>query len=112
FAATPNGTTAADVSSKSFMFGATAPARPATPPKAMQEVTMDESPARDMSLNGHTKAPERPTLNFSFNTPSGSALFAQSPATTSASFSFGGPGATVNPFAKEEKKETKPSVSF
>ncbi|KAG6379232.1 hypothetical protein JVT61DRAFT_11680 [Boletus reticuloceps] len=58
-----------------------------------------------------SKAPERPTLNFSFATPSGSALFAQSPATTSAPFSFGGPGATLNPFAKEEK-ETKPTVSF
>lgn len=73
---------------------------------------MDESPARDMVLNGNSKAPERPTLNFSFNTPSGSALFAQSPATTTAPFSFGAPGATINPFAKEEKKETKPAVSF
>ena len=73
---------------------------------------MDESPARDTVLNGNSKAPERPTLNFSFSTPSGSALFAQSPATTTAPFSFGAPGAMVNPFAKEEKKETKPTVTF
>ncbi|KAG8217226.1 hypothetical protein J3R82DRAFT_5312 [Butyriboletus roseoflavus] len=112
FGATPSGTTAADVSSKPFTFGPTASARPVTPPKAVQEVTMDESPARDMVLNGNGKAPERPTLDFSFNTPSGSALFAQSPATTTAPFNFGAPGATVNPFAKEEKKETKPAVSF
>ncbi|KAG9318164.1 hypothetical protein JVU11DRAFT_240 [Chiua virens] len=112
FGGAPSGTTAADVSNKSFAFGSTTSARPVTPPKAVQEVTMDESPVRDMVLNGNGKAPERPTLNFSFNPPSESALFAQSPATTTAPFSFGAPGATVNPFAKEEIKETKPAVLF
>ncbi|KAH0830287.1 hypothetical protein J3R83DRAFT_1652 [Lanmaoa asiatica] len=96
FGATPSGTTAADVSSKPFAaFGSTMSARPVTPPKVVQEQS-----------TGKTNA------QFLFNTPSGSALFAQSPATTTAPFSFGAPGATVNPFAKEEKKETKPAVSF
>ncbi|KAF8556909.1 hypothetical protein OG21DRAFT_1482683 [Imleria badia] len=112
FGGAPSGTTAADVSSKPFSFGATTSTRPVTPPKAVQEVMMDESPARDMVLNGNGKPPERPTLSFAFNTPSGSALFAQSPATTTAPFSFGGPGATANPFAGEDKKDTKPAVSF
>ncbi|KAG1730594.1 hypothetical protein EDB19DRAFT_1375920 [Suillus lakei] len=98
------GSNAADTS-KPFNFGqppaAPAPARSATPPKADQEISMDESPSRDMN-NG--KAPERPTLDFSSftgasSTPAGSTLFAQSPATaTGPGFGFG--TASANPFAK------------
>ncbi|KAH7889952.1 hypothetical protein F5I97DRAFT_1800445 [Phlebopus sp. FC_14] len=109
FGGPPSGSNAADVSSKSFSFGQPTAARPATPPKVDQEVNMDESPSRDMNLNGNGKPPERPSLNFSFATPStsGSALFAQSPATAaSAPFSFGAA------FQKEEKPESKPAVSF
>lgn len=110
------GSNATDAS-KPFNFGqsapAPAPARPATPPKADQEISMDESPSRDMNTNG--KAPERPTLDFSSftgasSTPAGSTLFAQSPATaTGPGFGFG--TASVNPFAKQEDKE-KPGMAF
>lgn len=74
---------------------------------------MDESPTREMNINGSGKVPERPTLNFSFPTPSttGSALFAQSPATPAPTFSFG--TSTVNPFAKDAKAaDEKPKTSF
>ena len=103
------GSNAADTS-RSFSFGqptpSLAPARPVTPPKAVQEISMDESPSRDMTPNG--KAPERPTLDFSFNaagnTPAGSTLFAQSPATTTGpGFGFG--AASASPFAKPEDKD-------
>ncbi|KAI6151036.1 hypothetical protein BKA82DRAFT_9388 [Pisolithus tinctorius] len=107
------GSNAADVSSKSFSFTPTTPVRPATPPKVEQEVNMDESPTREMNINGSGKVPERPTLNFSFPTPSttGSALFAQSPATPAPTFSFG--TSTVNPFAKDAKAaDEKPKTSF
>ncbi|KAG0706363.1 hypothetical protein DFH29DRAFT_798350 [Suillus ampliporus] len=109
------GSNAADTS-KPFNFGQSAPvpvpARSITPPKADQEISMDESPSRDMNTNG--KAPERPTLNFSFtgasSTPAGSTLFAQSPATaTGPGFGFGTPSA--NPFAKPEDKD-KPGMAF
>lgn len=110
------GSNAADTS-KSFNFGQSAPApaptRPATPPKVDQEISMDESPSRDMNING--KAPERPTLDFSSftgasSTPAGSTLFAQSPATaTGPGFGFG--TASNNPFAKPEDKE-KPGMAF
>lgn len=110
------GSNAADTS-KPFNFGQSAltpaPARPATPPKADQEISMDESPSREMSTNG--KAPERPTLDFSSfigasSTPAGSTLFAQSPATaTGSGFGFG--TASTNPFAKPEDKE-KPGMAF
>ncbi|KAF9234784.1 hypothetical protein BU15DRAFT_52170 [Melanogaster broomeanus] len=101
--ATPTGSTAADVSSKPFSFGPTTPSRPVTPPKVEQEVTMDESPTRDIVINGNGKAPERPSLNFSFTTPS---------TTAAPAFSFGPTSATVNPFGKEEKTETKAGISF
>ncbi|KAG2149306.1 hypothetical protein DEU56DRAFT_752938 [Suillus clintonianus] len=110
------GSNAADTS-KSFNFGqpapAPVPARAATPPKADQEISMDESPSRDMNTNG--KAPERPTLDFSSftgasSTPAGSTLFAQSPATaTGPGFGFG--TASANPFAKPEDKD-KPGMAF
>ncbi|KAG1749106.1 uncharacterized protein EDB91DRAFT_1344766 [Suillus paluster] len=111
------GSNASDTS-KPFNFGQSAPApapappRSITPPKADQEVSMDESPSRDMNTNG--KAPERPTLNFSFtgasSTPAGSTLFAQSPATaTGPGFGFG--TSSANPFVKPEDKD-KPGMSF
>ncbi|KIJ60594.1 hypothetical protein HYDPIDRAFT_32019 [Hydnomerulius pinastri MD-312] len=102
--------TSTDASNKSFSFGQSTPARPVTPPKVDQEVNMDESPTREINMNGNGKAPERPSLNFAFANPStsGSALFAQSPATTSAPFSFGGPS-SANPFAREEIAENKPA---
>ncbi|KAG2115211.1 uncharacterized protein F5147DRAFT_751561 [Suillus discolor] len=110
------GSNAADTS-KPFNFGQSAPApapvRPATPPKADQEISMDESPSRDMNING--KAPERPILDFSSftgasSTPAGSTLFAQSPATaTGPGFGFG--TASANPFSKPEDKE-KPGMAF
>lgn len=110
------GSNAADTS-KPFNFGqsasAPAPVRPATPPKADQEISMDESPSRDMNING--KAPERPILDFSSftgasSTPAGSTLFAQSPATaTGPGFGFG--TASANPFSKPEDKE-KPGMAF
>lgn len=109
------GSNAADTS-KPFNFGqsapAPAPARAATPPKADQEISMDESPSRDMNTNG--KAPERPALDFSSftgasSTPAGSTLFAQSPATaTGPGFGFG--TAATNPFVKPE--EEKPGMAF
>ncbi|OJA12039.1 hypothetical protein AZE42_02038 [Rhizopogon vesiculosus] len=103
------GSNATDTS-RPFAFGQPAssltPARPVTPPKADQEISMDESPSREMTTNG--KAPERPTLDFSFNTasstPVGSTLFAQSPATTTGpGFGFG--TASAIPFAKTEDKD-------
>ncbi|KAH7927745.1 hypothetical protein BV22DRAFT_1084565 [Leucogyrophana mollusca] len=117
FGGSSGSSNAADVS-KPFSFGQVAPARPATPPKAELEVNMDESPTRDMNMNGNAngKAPERPTLNFSFGPPSntsGSSLFAQSPSvTTPGGFSFGTPA--PNPFASkpEDKAESKPAPSF
>ncbi|KAF9228763.1 hypothetical protein BS17DRAFT_812720 [Gyrodon lividus] len=108
FGATPSGSTAADISRKPFSFSQTTPTQPVTPPKVEQEVTMDESPKRDTVLNGNGKAPERPTLSFSFATPSTSAL--SHPSTPASAFSFGS-SAAVNPFAKE-KTETKPAASF
>ncbi|KAI6116933.1 hypothetical protein EDD16DRAFT_1465135, partial [Pisolithus croceorrhizus] len=107
-----SGSNATDVSSKPFSFAPTTPVRPATPPKVEQEVNMDESPTREMNVNGGGKAPERPTLNFLFAPPStsGSALFAQSPATPAPTFSFG--TSTVNPFAKDAKADEKPKTSF
>ena len=113
FGTPSSGSNAADVSTKPFSFAPTTPARPATPPKVEQEVNMDESPTREMNVNGNGKAPERPTLNFSFTapTPTASALFAQSPVTPAPAFSFGSP--TVNPFAKDTKAaDNKPKVSF
>ncbi|KAI5983767.1 hypothetical protein EDD15DRAFT_2313523 [Pisolithus albus] len=106
-----SGSNATDVSSKPFLFAPTTPVRPATPPKVELEVNMDESPTREMNLNGNGKAPERPTLNL-FAPPStgGSALFAQSPATPAPQFSFG--TSTVNPFAKDAKADEKPKPSF
>lgn len=110
------GSNAADTS-KSFNFGQSAPApasaRPATPPKVDQEISMDESPSRDMNTNG--KAPERLTLDFSSfpgasSTPAGSTLFAQSPATATGP-GFGFSTASANPFAKPEDKE-KPGMAF
>ncbi|KAG2041551.1 hypothetical protein BDR03DRAFT_1077242 [Suillus americanus] len=110
------GSNATDAS-KPFNFGqsapAPAPARPATPPKADQEISMDESPSRDMNTNG--KAPERLTLDFSSfpgasSTPAGSTLFAQSPATATGP-GFGFSTASANPFAKPEDKE-KPGMAF
>ena len=111
FGAPSSGSNAADVSSKPFSFAPATPARPATPPKIEQEVSMDESPTREMNLNGNGKAPERPTLSFPFGaqTPAGSALFAQSPVTPSPAFAFGTPA--VNPFAKDTKAvDDKPKV--
>ncbi|KAL4065317.1 hypothetical protein J3A83DRAFT_4099471 [Scleroderma citrinum] len=108
-----SGSNAADVSAKPFSFAPSTSARPATPPKVEQEVNMDESPTREMNINGNGKASERPTLSFPFTTPttSGSALFAQSPVTSAPVFSFGSP--TVNPFAKDTKAaEEKPKASF
>lgn len=109
------GSNAADTS-KPFNFGQSAPApapvRPATPPKVDQEISMDESPSRDMNTNG--KAPERPALDFSSfagasSTPVGSTLFAQSPATaTGPGFGFG--TAAANPFVKPE--DEKPGMAF
>ncbi|KAG1842666.1 hypothetical protein DFJ58DRAFT_748113 [Suillus subalutaceus] len=110
------GSNTADTS-KPFNFGqsapAPAPARPATPPKVDQEISMDESPSRDMNTNG--KAPERLTLDFSSfsgasSTPAGSTLFAQSPATATGP-GFGFNTASANPFAKPEDKE-KPGMAF
>ncbi|KIK95028.1 hypothetical protein PAXRUDRAFT_411411 [Paxillus rubicundulus Ve08.2h10] len=112
FGGTPNGSTAADVLSKPFSFGATTPVRPVTPPKVDQEVTMDESPARDIVPNGNDKAPQRPSLSFSFATSSTSAPLSNGrPSTAAPAFSFG-QNATINPFAKEEKRETKSTPSF
>ncbi|KAG6333832.1 hypothetical protein ID866_5264 [Astraeus odoratus] len=110
---TPSGSNVADVSSKPFAFAPSTPVRPATPPKVEQEVNMDESPTREMNINGNGKPPERPSLNFSFSTSStaGSALFAQSPVTPAPTFSFG--SSTVNPFAKDTKPaDDKSKVSF
>ncbi|KAF8836761.1 hypothetical protein BDN67DRAFT_879635, partial [Paxillus ammoniavirescens] len=109
---TPSGSTAVDITSKPFSFGQTTPARPVTPPKVDQEVTMDESPTRDIVLNGNGKTPQRPSLSFSFATPSTSAPLSNGhPSTAAPAFSFG-QSATINPFAKEEKTETKPAPSF
>ncbi|KIK18319.1 hypothetical protein PISMIDRAFT_684376 [Pisolithus microcarpus 441] len=106
-----SGSNAADVSSKPFSFTPTTPVRPATPPKVELEVNMDESPTREMNPNSSGKAPERPTLNlFAPPNTSGSALFAQSPATPAPPFSFG--TSTVNPFAKDAKADEKPKPSF
>ncbi|CAA7267989.1 unnamed protein product [Cyclocybe aegerita] len=101
------GSTAADVSSKPFMFGA--PGRPVTPPKNNdQEVRMEESPTREpQQPNGMNKAETGPTLSggFSFcaNTSTSNGIFGNTvPSPQSAPFTFGGAPAS-NPFAPKDK---------
>ncbi|EGO21700.1 hypothetical protein SERLADRAFT_396925, partial [Serpula lacrymans var. lacrymans S7.9] len=118
FGTPSSNTNASDVSSKSFSFGQTAPVRATTPPKDEQEVQMEESPTREMNMNGNEKLADRPTLGFSFGTSgssmegtSGRPSFGQNQ-TSSPGFNFGTPAA--NPFGAkaEAKTENKPAPSF
>ncbi|KAJ6618261.1 hypothetical protein B0H10DRAFT_1947658 [Mycena sp. CBHHK59/15] len=99
------GTAATDTAAKPptpggvFTFGTptvmASSARPVTPPRNdMQEFRMEESPTRDMQVNGEIKPVEpRPTLGsgFSFNNPSSAgSMFGQNTAAAApAPFSFG-----------------------
>jgi hypothetical protein len=80
-------------------------------PKTEQEVTMDESSARGIEWRWQSTRETNAQLHVQ-RAESIHVFFAQSPATITAPFSFGAPCAGVDPFAKEEKKETKPAVSF
>ncbi|KAJ3491965.1 hypothetical protein NLJ89_g11284 [Agrocybe chaxingu] len=106
------GSTAADVSSKPFMFGA--PGRPVTPPKNNdQEVRMEESPTREpQQPNRMNKAETRPTLSggFSFgaNASTSNGIFGNAaPSPQSAPFTFGG-APLSNPFAPKDAKPEEP----
>lgn len=73
---------------------------------------MEESPTRDMQLNGKQADIEsRPAISFQFSNAGSStgSLFGQSSQTTSAPFSFSQP--TPSPFAKTENK-TEDNPSF
>src|ERR1700722_1352254 len=100
-----------DVSSRPFIFGATTTpiARPITPPRNEdQEFRMDESPTRDMQLNGKQAAESKPA-SFSFtSTPT----FSQPNPSNSAPFSFTAPGANFFPQKTENKTEQKSTVTF
>ncbi|KAJ7197252.1 hypothetical protein GGX14DRAFT_668810 [Mycena pura] len=103
-----------------FTFGAPAAAvptvRPVTPPRNdVPEFKMDESPTRDMQVNGEVKPAEpRPTLGgagggFSFSNPPSGSLFKQSATPAPAPFSFNAtsaPGSSL--FASPGSTENKP----
>jgi nucleoporin NUP1 len=112
---TVNGS-ASDVSSKPFVFGATSSptARPVTPPKNEdQECRMEESPTRDMQLNGIGKqtTESRPSL-FSFSSTPTTTPFGQSNQSSSTPFAYN--AQSTNFFAQkiETKTEQKPALTF
>ncbi|CCM03850.1 uncharacterized protein FIBRA_05999 [Fibroporia radiculosa] len=118
--AAPSSSNGADVSSHPFSFGVAAqPARPATPPHNDQEVNMDESPTRANGMdtnNGH-KEPLKLTTGFTFGAPSAGSVsspFGQGGQNSTASFSFGAPPSSTNPFGAkpEPKPEIKPTLGF
>lgn len=97
-------------SSAPFTFGVT-PARPVTPPNQDREVSMEESPTRDVQVN--KPAETRPSLGgFPFSsapvTSTPSSLFGQSNAApVSSGFPFGQSSDPLNPFSSKPV-ETKP----
>ncbi|EPT00202.1 hypothetical protein FOMPIDRAFT_1050026 [Fomitopsis schrenkii] len=120
FGGPTSGSQGADVSSKPFTVGAPAPARPTTPPRQDQEVSMDESPVRgagmDMSGHGGAKQPLKLNTAFSFGQPSGPSPFGQASASSATTpFAFGGSSSAPSIFggAKTEiKQDGKPSSAF
>jgi nucleoporin NUP1 len=130
FSFSGGGNAGTDVTTKpSFIFGvqsssaAAHPERPVTPPKTHdQEVRMEESPIREMQING--KAIETPSVlnaQFSFggtsNGVNGSTLFGDTSnvstaASTTTPFTFGASSTTSNPFAAKKPQESKPFGGF
>lgn len=120
FGGPTSGSQGADVSSKPFTFGAPTPARPTTPPRQDQEISMDESPVRGagMDMNGHSGAKEPLKLNttFSFGQPNGPSPFGQPSASSATTpFGFGASSSASSIFGgakTENKQEAKPSSGF
>ena len=132
FSFSGGGSAGTDVTNKpSFIFGvpastATLLERPVTPPKGHDlDLRMEESPVREMQVNGNGKAPEaRPAIGstapFSFGGAgssgvNGSSLFGAQGGTASSTspFTFGvASSASSNPFAPKKPEESKPFGGF
>ena len=126
FSFSGGGSAGTDVTNKPpFIFGvpsstATLLERPVTPPKGHDlDLRMEESPVRDMQVNGNGKAPEaRPAIGstapFSFGSAgssgvNGSSLFGAQGGTSSSTspFAFGASSTSSNPFAPKKPEEAK-----
>ena len=125
FSFSGGGGTGSDVTTKSpFIFGvpSNSAERPVTPPKSHdQEVRMEESPVREMQVNG--KALEAPPMinpQFSFsgvasNGVNGSTLFGGTSSGSTAAASPTSPftfGASLTTFATKKPEESKPFGGF
>ncbi|KAG5645041.1 hypothetical protein DXG03_007220 [Asterophora parasitica] len=111
------GSTASDVSNKPFAFGQSATiARPATPPKSQeQEVSMEESPTRDLQQTN--KLVDRPTIGggpFAFGSSSaGGSTFGAQNNGSSSLFGFGPSSSAENkPFGGGFGQPAPSSTAF
>ncbi|KAG6811876.1 hypothetical protein H0H92_005452 [Tricholoma furcatifolium] len=102
FSFSGGGDSGGNASTKPFTFGQPATTtRPSTPPRQEVEVSMDESPTRDMQQQ-NIKLADRPTIGgsgFSFGNSASTSNFGTQ-STASAPFSFGTSSSTTNTFGK------------